>query len=339
MSNKDFFKKITNKEFAHLEPSQLRAIILLLIGAIVTMFVAGIVVFSLTLRGEEQVLVPNVEGLELSQALIKLQEKELFPRITLRTSDKIETKGHILEQDPKPGTVVKAGRRIALVVNKGAVVDKVDDYVGKTVDEVRILLRAQFGASRQLIVIKDPIIYNFNNSPLGTILAQTPAPGTQVTGLTELQLVVSKGPEQEKIRTPNLVGLDINGLYRVLRETGINFKVVMRAAESKETPGFIVSQQPQAETPINPEEQVQIVCTAPHEVSGMISGLLTTELPEYPYPLALKLIAELPTGQKQTLLETKHPGKEFSLPYSVPENTVLVLMVLDRVVLRKEIKN
>ncbi|HRV28690.1 MAG TPA: PASTA domain-containing protein, partial [Spirochaetia bacterium] len=202
---KDFFKKISGKELVNLEPHQLRTIILLLITAIVIMVITGIAVFSLTLRGEEQVLVPNVEGMELTQALLKLQEKELYPRITLRTSDKIETKGQILEQNPRPGTVVKAGRRIALVVNKGAVVDKVDNYVGKTVDEVKILLQSQFGASRQLIVIKDPLVYDYSKSPSGTILAQTPAPGTPVTGLTELQLVVSKGPEQEKIKTPNLI--------------------------------------------------------------------------------------------------------------------------------------
>ncbi|HON89346.1 MAG TPA: PASTA domain-containing protein [Spirochaetia bacterium] len=336
---KDFFKKISGKELVNLEPHQLRTIILLLITAIVIMVITGIAVFSLTLRGEEQVLVPNVEGMELTQALLKLQEKELYPRITLRTSDKIETKGQILEQNPRPGTVVKAGRRIALVVNKGAVVDKVDNYVGKTVDEVKILLQSQFGASRQLIVIKDPLVYDYSKSPSGTILAQTPAPGTPVTGLTELQLVVSKGPEQEKIKTPNLIGLDISGLYRVLAESGINFKVVMRSAEGKEKQGYIVSQNPQPGTLIDPTEQVQIVCTNTQTTSGMIGGLFTTELPEYPYPLSLKLVAELPSGQKQTLLETKHPGKEFSLPYFLPENTVLVLSVLDRVILRKEIKN
>ncbi|HRV29808.1 MAG TPA: PASTA domain-containing protein, partial [Spirochaetia bacterium] len=134
-------------------------------------------------------------------------------------------------------------------------------------------------------------------------------------------------------------GLDISGLYRVLAESGINFKVVMRSAEGKEKQGYIVSQNPQPGTLIDPTEQVQIVCTNTQTTSGMIGGLFTTELPEYPYPLSLKLVAELPSGQKQTLLETKHPGKEFSLPYFLPENTVLVLSVLDRVILRKEIKN
>ena len=131
MDIKNIFKKINIKEMAELEPRYLRLIIVFLIAALVLMFVAAVAVFSLTLRGQEQVLVPNVEGLELSQALIKLQEKELYPRISVRTSEQADTKGQILEQNPRPGSVVKAGRRIALVVSKGAIVDKIGAYIGQ----------------------------------------------------------------------------------------------------------------------------------------------------------------------------------------------------------------
>mgnify|MGYP006967017776 FL=1 len=119
----------------------------------------------------------------------------------------------------------------------------------------------------------------------------------------------------------------------------INFLVTMRAAEGKEKQGFVLSQQLAAGELVDPADPVAIVCTNPAAVSGMVFGLFSVTLPEYPYPLSLKVVVELPSGQKQQLLATKHPGKQFTLPYMVPEKSVLVLSVLDRVIIRKEVSN
>jgi beta-lactam-binding protein with PASTA domain len=134
------------KRLDQLDPRHYRALIAVLISLVVLMGFSGVIAFFFTLRGEEQTLVPNVVDMELSAALVKLQEKELYPRVSLRFSSDPETRGRILEQEPLPGAIVKAGRRIALVVSRGAAQDKVGDYVGQTVDEVKIHLQTVFGS-------------------------------------------------------------------------------------------------------------------------------------------------------------------------------------------------
>ncbi|MBU0934877.1 MAG: penicillin-binding protein, partial [Spirochaetes bacterium] len=72
------------------------------------------------------------------------------------------------------------------------------------------------------------------------------------------------------------------------------------------------------------------------ERTGIIDGLFTQTLPEYPYPLKMVLYSQTPSGVKSPLITVEHPGGEFSVPYSVPEGTLLILEVLNRVVARVE---
>ena len=188
----DFRSLFNWKRLDELDPRHSRIAIVSLIALIVLMGLSGLVAFTLALRGTEQTLVPNVVDLELSTALVRLQEKELYPRVSLRFSGDPASRGRILEQDPLPGAIVKAGRRISLVVSRGAVQDKVGDYVGQNLDEVKIHLQAVFGSTRQLITVKEPPLYVFDKSPAGTILEQSPAANVELSGPTQLTFVVDR---------------------------------------------------------------------------------------------------------------------------------------------------
>ncbi len=81
------------------------------LGAVIAlMVVAGLSAFLLSLRGAEQTLVPDVRGMELAQALVMMQEKELYPRVSLRFTDNPLDRGKIVDQSPSAGAIVKAGR-------------------------------------------------------------------------------------------------------------------------------------------------------------------------------------------------------------------------------------
>ena len=53
------------------------------------------------------------------------------------------------------------------------------------------------------------------------------------------------------------------------------------------------------------------------------------ELPEYPYPVPVKLDSQDQNGKLVTLAEFCHLGKHFTVPYDVKKNTTLILYVLD----------
>ncbi len=111
---------------------------LLIIGAaFLVMFFFFTVFFFFAVRGAERTVVPEILEEELVEALVMLQERELYPRVQVKYTGDPSDKGLVIGQDPEPGLYVKAGRRVTVTVSRGAIVDNVEDYVGKTITEVR----------------------------------------------------------------------------------------------------------------------------------------------------------------------------------------------------------
>ena len=301
-----------------------------LAALIVLMAVAGVTAFFLSLRGAEETMVPDVRGMELTQALIRMQDKELYPRIALRFTDNPLDRGKIVDQSPMAGTIVKAGRRIQLVVSRGAIADRVENFVGQDIDEVRIHLQTLFATSRPLLTIKDPPVYLYDKSPAGTILAQKPVPGTEIAGPTLLEFVVSRGMQKAQVKVPALLGLSIDDTLAAVEGTTVDVVFSMRDPAKNEKPGVVVSEFPSAGSLIPPTSSVAVTITTPVPQKGMAAGVYSRQLPQYPYPLKVSLEVISPMGERTPLLTVRHPGGLFTVPYDLPVGSMLVLSVLDR---------
>jgi beta-lactam-binding protein with PASTA domain len=311
-------------------------------GIIVILFmaVAAAVSFFVALRGAEETMVPNLRGRELTSALIELQEKELYPRIQMRYSDKSDDRGKILEQNPAAGTIVKAGRRINLIVSRGAVLDKVENFVGQDVNEVKIHLQTLFtNTAVPLVTIQDPPVYIYDPKPAGIILQQKPLPNTPISGPISMALIVSRGPEKAKVTVPNLVGMQISDALRNLGDSKLEFTMTARAPERKEAALTVVSEQPGVGTSIPASSKLNLVVTnAGNSSSGdKVFGLLSQNLPDYPYAIKISVTAVLPTGEKSTIYSGVTSGGAFSIPYYLPTGTQLVLYILDQERFRVEV--
>ena len=299
-------------------------------AVIVLMIVAGLSAFFLSLRGAEQTMVPDIKGMELAQALVKLQEKELYPRVSLRFTDNPLERGKIVDQSPLPGAIVKAGRRIQMTVSRGAVADKVENFVGQDVNEAKIHLQTLFAGARPLLSVKEPPVYIFDKALPGTILEQKPLPETEIAGITQLELVVSKGPEKPKIRVPDLSGLSFTDALLQVGKTDLVVNFSMRPAARSERQGVVVAQTPAAGSMIQSTERVSVTLSNPAAVKDMVAGIFSRVLFEYPYALKVTLEAISPSGDRTPLLTVNHPGGLFTAPYVLPEGYFLELSVLDR---------
>ena len=67
--------------------SSIPVLIITCVLALVLMLFVTLVVFFNNVQGPEKVLVPNVIGKNLEDALLEMQVKELYPKINLRYSD------------------------------------------------------------------------------------------------------------------------------------------------------------------------------------------------------------------------------------------------------------
>ena len=259
--------------------------------------VSGLIAFFVTVRGEEETLVPDVVASDLLAALGLLQEKALAPRVQGRFSTE-HAKWTVIEQEPQAGTLVKAGRPVLLVVSRGPVVDRVGEYVGRDLEEVRLELQTLFASHRELIRIEEPVARVTDAAVAGTILAQNPAPETPIDGVVLLELVVSKGPRGDLFEVPDFVTRPFLEARDELAALNLPFVFRVRAALPEETPGSIVSQSPAAGQEIPSSSILQLEMTAPAGLpEGAVFGLLESSLPDYPILVDLKLRRSRPPGR------------------------------------------
>ena len=312
--------------------------LLVVIIALVLMFAICWITFFATVRGPEQVMVPNVEGKELTTALLELQAKELYPKIQLKYTDNPDDAGKILNQNPISGSIVKAGRRINLTVSRGTILDHVENYIGQNFDEVKINLQTMFtGSSRPLIVLAEPS-YKADQSDAGTILAQDPPEGTIISNPVTVKLIVSRGPEYENTKIPNITGQDINQLLQTMAISKVVFDFTAHVATASEKEGTVTSQEAKESQYVPNYARVSAEIELPQkQKDDEFVGLFTAQLPNYPYAVEMSLESSK-DGVRETLTTIRHTGGNVTIPYITEKDSELTLSVAGRVVARQTVE-
>jgi beta-lactam-binding protein with PASTA domain len=319
---------------------RLKLFISMMAVLVVIVGIIAISIFFVAVRGAEQTLVPEVRGKELTEALLELQAKELYPRIQLRYSQSSRDRGQILEQDPRAGTIVKAGRQIRLVVSQGVMINRVENYVGRNIEDVRMDLQTFVASSgAPLLTLKEPLMYDFSPEAPGTILRQKPEPGTDISGPIRLEFVVSQGQEHTLLTVPQLTGLSLSSALEQIGRMGIVFEFTLREIREGEKGETVVYQAPAAGTSVTSNVIIDLVVNTPAQLKeGEVFKLFTFAMPRNPYPLPVRLEALLPSGERLRLISVEYPGGRFTVPYRLPVDSVLILSMMNREIHRETVQ-
>ena len=329
------------------------------VAVFVLMFGTALAVFFFANKGYEQVLVPDVTGKSLTRALLEMQEKELYPKLQLRYSDLPGQAGQVLSQNPRAGSIVKAGRRVTLVVSRGVIIDHIGNYVGTNLDALKNKLDALYGGvETPQITIANPV-FKMDAAPIGTILEQEPPEGTPITQPVELQLIVSSGPTPPRVSVQNYIGKTIAEILEGMGTTPLLFEFTSHVAKDGETPGTVVSQSEPENSQVGEYSKIALEFALPElntafsgdtivdadikgrtedEVAGakkidsskLTNGIFSAKVSRYPLAVPVKLEAFPPEGASYTIASFNHIGGEITVPYAVPHGTTLALSVLDQ---------
>lgn len=333
--------KITNifsrkKERRELPPERrlFRLTIWSFTGMVVILVLSSLTAFLLALRGPEETMVPDVAGTELVEALISLQERGLYPHIQLRYFSDPTLKGKVVSQTPAPGSLVRAGRRINLLVSQGAIVEEVSDYLGMTLPEVRIALQGLGTGGTRVLSIGN-VSNVFDDSPAGTVIGQAPEPGTQLSGSATLDLVVSRGPDIETYSLPTYLGLEWNEALQVLARDNTPFIFTLEPEPTSGRSGVVVEQEPEPGTEIEVGDAVSLVIREDRDMpSGYRFGIFDRRLPDYAVSVELTAVAVGPDGETRTLFAMSHPGGRIAFPYELAFGSTIILYRFDTEVVR-----
>jgi beta-lactam-binding protein with PASTA domain len=317
----------------------LRLFVFIMVLLLVFVGIIAVLIFFAAVKGAEQTMVPEIRGKELTEALLELQVKELYPRIQLRYSQSSRERGYILEQDPRAGTIVKAGRQIRLVVSQGVMLNRVENYVGRNIDDVRMDMQTLISASGSLLLtLKEPLMYDFSPEAPGTILRQKPESGTDISGPMNLEFVVSQGPEHSLVTAPQLSGLTLSSVLEQIGRMKIVFEFSIRGFREGEEGETVVYQNPPAGTSITSNAVINLVVNAPADFNeGEVFKLFSYTMPRNPYPLPVRLEVVLPSGERKKLIGVDFPGGRFTIPYRLPVESTLILSMMNREIYRESV--
>ena len=295
------------------------------------MMLSALAVFFLYVKAPEQVMVPDIEGKQLTTALLEMQAKELYPKLQLRYTDSPDDAGKVLSQNPIAGAIVKAGTRVTLTVSRGVIIDQVENYVGQKLDDVKIKLQTMFtGSARPLIVLANPV-YKANQAEEGTILEQNPPEGTEISAPVTVQLVVSRGPAYDYTAVPNLVGLSVRELLARVAQNKLVFDFSSHVATGDEKAGTVTGQQTFSREFVSNYTRMNVELALPEAAqNGLLYGIFQYKATAYPYAVEMKLDAIPETGDRYNIVTFMHTGGTVTMPYAVPKNTELILTIEGR---------
>ena len=168
-------------------------------------------------KGAERYLVPQLVGLTPEAAVNAIAK---FPiktgTITEVFNSKIP-KGFVISAKPAPGTKVRRGATIDLVVSKGIETLALASFVGKNGEEALTeLTEAGFDVT---------VTYAFDEKIIpGGVISQSPATGNIPKG-AKIELKISKGSSLITIPTNGIIGQTQDKATQILEDLGLVVKV------------------------------------------------------------------------------------------------------------------
>jgi len=336
-SNKTpFFRRIFPRSSDSPEQQYYKILLWSLVGAFFLLGIFSLATLMVALRGPETIVIPDLRNLEFVDAVEVLQERGLSPRVQQRFFSDPSLRGKVVEQSPDPGGLIRAGRSITLTVSRGAVIDQVGDFVGRPLDEVRQELLVLFATYRPLLQVEDRnISYVFDSSEPGTILQQDPPAGTELAGLTPLNLLVSRGPEVVSFPIPDFTRIDFRQAIQLLAARDQPFRFELEDPDSTEIAGIITEQSPEPGASIMQNTPV-VLTVQPLRVvpRAQVFGLFERTLPRYAVPVEITTEFISPEGEREIIFQMDHPGGTLSFPYLLPVNSQIILSAFGSELLR-----
>ena len=223
-----------------------------LIALLILLLVAlGVIAFFL-LRSLGNVSVPDVVGQTQANATTQLQNAHLsVGHVTSRESAR--AKGLVLSTDPKAGTSVSRNSAVNLVLSAGPNIPTV------AVPSVKGLPLAQALQLIQAAGLTATTTYISSNQPVGTVLDQTPAGGTQVKVTEKVHLTVSG--TQTSVQVPSVIGQSPASAGSVLRGAGLSVGNQTNACASQSS-GLVAQQNPAPGANVPPNTAVSLVVSS-----------------------------------------------------------------------------
>lgn len=234
-----------------LRPGVVRAgkLLLLVAGLVATFFVFAAIAMRVAVRALE-VRVPTLVGKPLEQARAEATNLGLVVRVDeARRPDPKIPAGHILGQDPAPGSTARRQRSLRLWVSSGPRVVVAPNLIGESERAAQIRLTQEGVTAARVSEIRD------RDYPPDVVIAQDPPPQTSTT---EVRLLVNRGEDRATYVMPDLIGVSGARAADLLRAKGFRVSIVSQQSSPGIPPGTVIRQLPAGGYQVHPGDSISL---------------------------------------------------------------------------------
>jgi serine/threonine-protein kinase len=194
----------------------------------------------LLIRSENKVVVPMLVGKQVVHALETLTDLGLNTKVKELRFDPSVPKNHIIAQLPEPGTEIKRGRDVRLVISRGARTVIYPNLTGIDLPQAQILLEQNGLRQGNVSHVHHAI------RPRQAIVTQYPPAGSSGLRGDAIDLLVSEGPAPVSIRMLDLEGLGLDQAIAAIEKDRLILGKVTAVSDPATAADTVIRQVPGA---------------------------------------------------------------------------------------------
>ncbi|MBI3891696.1 MAG: PASTA domain-containing protein [Candidatus Wallbacteria bacterium] len=196
------------------------------------------------------VVTPSVVGKTLEEAV---ETSTLTVKIASRVQSNDAPAGHIVAQDPAPGTPVHTAKPLLVVLSAGANMVDVPVVAGQLLRKAKLMLSdARLGSGQVCSMTSD--------KPRDTVLAQYPAPPGKLGRGGLVDLLVSVGAPTGPVPLPRVIGTTEIQARAIMARFGFDqIDVTVRPGPPDAPAGNVLDQEPAPGVAVATSARIQLV--------------------------------------------------------------------------------
>jgi beta-lactam-binding protein with PASTA domain len=308
----------------------------ILLYIVVFMITSGLGTYlgvHLMIRGQNSVIVPDLVGKEVVNALERLTDLGLGTKVKGSRYDPTVPKHHIIAQEPDPGTEIKPGRDVRLLISKGPQTVVYPNAVGLDLPLAAILLEEND-------LRQGHLSYTYHRErPREEILAQFPGPGG--TGLrgAQVDFLVSAGPPPQWLLMADLKGMEFNTAIETMEKYHLTVGAMTRVDIPAVADNLVVDQSPAKGYPVLPGKSIDLTVNrrsrGPIGVRRQDATLFRYRVPEGFLRQHVRVRIIRTDGACEIFNDFARPGEEIWLMILRDTPTALFLYLEDELAITK----
>lgn len=227
----------------------------------------------------EMVEVPDIVGKSLEDAQKLLEEHDL--KYVLKPVDSSKPANEVTKQEPEAGEEVEEGTEVKIFYSKEESGITIPDVKGKTKTQAQRTLE-------ELGLVVDTMKEKYSDSvEKGKVCGTDPVTGSSVEEGSSVTIYVSKGPEGDMVKVPNIVNKTIEVAQEKLADAGLDYPDEPNYVYSdKVSKGRIVSQSLKSGTKVEQGTVVEFTVSLGSK-NAATSTPKPTAAPSYRYTASL----------------------------------------------------